>query len=117
MLSDVDLVELDGCELAAQLLSSSIFEATALHLSSNGERKVTTTGSAECSTFRLYSSSLDHTWSVVINMPKRKVVNVRHELSDRATSHAERYGVGKAVAVLWRWLWWRLFLWGKEQEG
>jgi hypothetical protein len=40
-------------------------------------------------------------------MPTRKVANVRHELRDRATSHAERYGGGKgscsiaAMVVVW----------------
>jgi hypothetical protein len=78
---------------------------------------VTTTGSTECSTFRLYSSSLEDTWSIVIIVLKRQVANVRHELSDRVTSHAERYGVGNAVAVLWRWKWWRVLLLWEGAEG
>ena len=64
-------------------------------MSSKGQKKITTTGSTECSNFSLYSSFLKDTRLNVIVIPRGKVLDARHELSDGPNSHADRRGSGK----------------------
>lgn len=98
-------------------LSSPMSEATALHLSSNEVRKITTTGLTECSTFCLYSSSLEHTWSKYCHRASKKgrrtyvtssVIDPMGMLNDVEVK-------GEAALSSWWWCWCCAFLW--EEAG